>query len=194
MAYDSLINYLLLFGSLNKQQIDLITSSLTVKYFEEGAYFLKAGQVSRDIGFVTRGIFRVCYYDNDGNEITRYFVEENHFIADINSYNTLLPTTEYVQAVVDCEVIILSRQVMENLSRTILVWDSLIAKIVAKSLAEKVSRISVMMPQDAAARYQYFLEAFPNVANRVPLQYIASYIGVTKSSLSRLRRHIGKRK
>ncbi len=193
MTSELFINYLLQFGSLNKQQTDLINSSLTVKTYKTGDYFLKAGQTSRETGFILNGIFRVCYYDNDGNEITRYFVDETNFIADLISYNTGLPSTEYVQAVTDSQVIILSKQAMDNLSGTIIVWESIIGKITAKALAEKVARVSLMMPQDATARYEFFLENFPNLANRVPLQYIASYIGVTKSSLSRLRRDIGKR-
>ena len=83
---------------------------------------------------------------------------------------------------------------MENLSRTIIIWDNIISKITAKAMADKVKRVSLMMPQDATTRYEFFLDNFPNLANRIPLQYIASYIGVTKSSLSRLRREIGKKK
>ena len=194
MNSEALINYLLQFETLNKQQIDLIISSISEKTYNAGDYFLKAGQTSKEIGFITNGIFRVCYYDNDGNEITRYFVDELNFIADMNGYKTGLQTTEYIQAVTDCRVLILTKQAMENLSRTIIVWDSITNKITVKALAEKVSRVSLMMPQDAITRYKYFLEKFPNLANRIPLQYIASYIGVTKSSLSRLRRNIGKRK
>ena len=193
MTNEPFINYLLQFGSLNKQQIELVSNSLGVKTYKTGDYFLKAGKVSKEIGFVFDGVFRVCYYDNDGNEITRYFLDENSFIVDINSFNTGLSSTEYIQAVTESKVTILTKKVMENLSRTIIVWDSIIGKITAKALAEKVSKVSLMMPQDATTRYNFFLESFPGLANRIPLQYIASYIGVTKSSLSRLRREIGKR-
>lgn len=194
MPYKVFINYLLQFGSLNTQQRELITSSLLVKTYEPGDYFLETGKLSKEIGFVLDGIFRVCYYDNEGNEITRYFLEEGKFVVDINSYNTGISSTEYIQAITTCEVIILSRQVMENLSQTIIAWDNIIAKITAKALAEKVMRVSSMLPQDASTRYEYFLENYPNLANRIPLQYIASYIGVTKSSLSRLRRELTKKK
>ena len=191
---ETFINYLLQFGSLNPQQIELIKRSLILKTYKAGDYFLKAGQISNEIGFVLNGIFRVCYYDNNGNEITRYFIDESNFIVDINSYNNGLSSTEYIQSVTECEVIILTKREMENLSRTIIIWDNIIGKITAKAMADKVKRVSLMMPQDATTRYEFFLDNFPNLANRIPLQYIASYIGVTKSSLSRLRREIGKKK
>jgi CRP-like cAMP-binding protein len=191
MNAQPLIEYILQFGSLNKQQIDLIHSSLAYKTYKMGDYFLKVGKVCREIGFITQGVFRVCYYDNDGNEVTRYFLEEGSFMADLNSFNTGVPTTEYVQAVTGCEVIMLRKQAMENLSQTILIWDRMIGKITAKALAQKVSRVSLMMPQDALTRYEFFLEQFPGLANRVPLQFIASYLGITRSSLSRLRKERG---
>jgi CRP-like cAMP-binding protein len=188
------IDYLLQYDSLNKQQIDLINSLLVFKQYKEGDYFLKAGKISNQVGFIQDGVFRVCYYNNNGEEITRYFLQEHNFIVDINSYNTGIPSSEYIQSVTDSTVVVLSQKSMKELSKTIINWDSIIAKITAKALSEKVARISMMMPQDASERYDFFLENFPNISNRVPLQYIASYIGVTKSSLSRLRRTSVKKK
>jgi len=182
------IDYLLQFDSLNKQQIDLINSLLIFKQYKEGEYFLEAGRISNQVGFILDGVFRVCYYNNNGEEITRYFLQENKFIVDINSYNTGIPSSEYIQSVTDSSIVIISEKSMKELSKTIIIWDSIISKITAKALSEKVTRVSLMMPQDASERYDFFLENFPNIANRVPLHYIASYIGVTKSSLSRLRR------
>lgn len=188
------IDYLLQFDSLNKQQIDLINSLLVFKQYKEGEYFLEAGKISNQVGFILDGVFRVCYYNNNGDEITRYFLQENNFIVDINSYNTGIPSSEYIQSVTDSSIAILSEKSMKELSKTIICWDSIISKITAKALSEKVARISMMMPQDASERYEFFLDNFPNIANRVPLQYIASYIGVTKFSLSRLRRTNVKKK
>ncbi|HAA17346.1 MAG TPA: Crp/Fnr family transcriptional regulator [Cytophagales bacterium] len=188
-----LIDYLLQFGTLNSRQIELIGSLVTHKQVPAGDYFLKAGQTSREVGFITEGICRVCYYDQEGNEITRYFLDEGHFVVDIQGFNLGIPSGEYIQAVTDGELLILSKAATEELSKTLLIWDELISKITAKAMAEKVTRVSWMMPMDATARYRYFLEHFPNLANRVPLQFIASYIGVTKSSLSRLRRELNSR-
>jgi CRP-like cAMP-binding protein len=190
---DAFIQYLLLYGSLNAQQTDYIAGLCTLRDYNAGDYFLKAGQVSREVAFVVQGVFRVCYYDHEGAEHTRYFVDERHLMADVNSFNTGLPSAEYVQAVTDCSVVVLSRKDLEALSATIVLWDGMVAKMTAKALADKVARVSWMMPLDAQARYQYFLEHFPGIANRVPLQYVASYIGVTQSSLSRLRRALAKK-
>lgn len=187
---EQLINYLLQFGHLNQQQIDLIKSKVVIKTTKKDEYYHEAGRIPREIIFLTEGIMRVCYYNNKGEEITKYFLEENRFIADVNSFNQGIPSTEYLQAITDCEYIVLSKTALDDLSQTIVGWDAIIAKITAKALAEKVNRISSMMTADATERYLTFLNNFPMLANRIPLSYLASYLGITQSSLSRIRRTI----
>jgi CRP-like cAMP-binding protein len=187
---ETLINYLLQFGNLNATQIDLIKSKFVFKEIKKDEYFQEAGKIPHEIIFITKGIMRICYYNNKGDEITKYFMDENHFLADINSYNQQIPSTEYVQAVTDCSFFVVSKTAMRELSLTIIEWDNIVAKITAKGFAEKVNKISPMMTEDAKERYLSFLEKFPTLANRIPLSYLASYLGITQSSLSRIRRKI----
>ncbi|WP_149243244.1 Crp/Fnr family transcriptional regulator [Dyadobacter sp. 32] len=187
---ETLINYLLQFGNLNTTQIDLIKSKVVFKEIKKDAYFQEAGKIPREIIFLVVGIMRICYYNNKGDEITKYFMEENHFLADINSYNQEIPSTEYIQAVTNCSYFVLSKNAMKELSMTIIECDNIIAKITAKGFADKVNKISPMMSEDARERYLSFLEKFPGLANRIPLSYLASYLGITQSSLSRIRRNI----
>lgn len=185
-----LINYLLQFGNLNKQQIELIKSKAIFRKIKKDEHYHEAGKIPREVIFLTDGIMRVCYYNNKGDEITKYFMEENNFVADINNYNSNTPSTEYVQAITDCQYIAFSKTAMEELSMTIIGWDNIIAKVTAKGLAEKVNKISTMMSEDATERYLQFLTKFPNLVNRIPLSHLASYLGVTQSSLSRIRKNI----
>lgn len=187
---EALINYLLQFGNLNQQQIELIKSKVVFKEIKKDEYYHEAGKIPREIIFLTEGIMRVCYYNNKGDEITKYFFEENHFIADILSYNQEIPSTEYLQAITDCKYISFSKETMKELSMTIIEWDRIVSKITAKGFAEKINKISPMMSEDATERYLSFFEKFPNLANRIPLSYLASYLGITQSSLSRIRKNI----
>lgn len=187
---DTLINYLLQFGNLNQQQIDLIKSKVVVKEIKKDEYYHEAGKTPREIIFLTDGIMRVCYYNNKGEEVTKYFMDENHFVADINSYNQGIPSTEYIQAITDCSYLVFSKAAMKELSMTIIEWDAIVSKITAKALAEKVNKISSMMTEDAKERYLSFFEKFPKLANRIPLSHLASYLGITQSSLSRIRKGI----
>ncbi|MCW3127317.1 MAG: putative transcriptional regulator, Crp/Fnr family [Bacteroidetes bacterium] len=185
-----LIQYLLQFGHLNQQQIDLVKSKGVFKEIKKDEYFQEAGRIPREVGFLTEGIVRICYYNNKGDEVTKYFIDENHFIVDINSYNQDIPSSGYIQAVTDCKFIVFSKEAMKELSLTILIWDDLINKIINKALIEKVNRISPMLSEDATERYRNFFTKFPTLANRIPLSYLASYLGITQSSLSRIRKNI----
>ena len=187
---NALINYLLQFGNLNQQQIDLIMNKAVLREIRKDEYFHEAGRIPREVIFLTEGIMRVCYYNNKGDEITKYFIDENNFLADINSYNQEIPSTEYIQAVTACTYFVLTKSAMKELSMTIIEWDNIIAKITAKGLADKVNKISPMMAENAKERYLSFLEKFPGLANRIPLSYLASYLGITQSSLSRIRKNI----
>jgi CRP-like cAMP-binding protein len=185
---ETLIHYILQFGQLNRQQVELVKSNAVFKTLQKDEYYQEAGKIPREIIFLTKGIIRISYYDNKGNDITKYFMDENRFIADINSYNQGIPSTEYAQAITDCEYFAFSKQAMEELSMTIVGWDAIVSKITAKGLADKLNRISSMMVEDATERYVHFLENFPGLANRIPLSQLASYLGITQSSLSRIRK------
>jgi CRP-like cAMP-binding protein len=187
---ENLINYLLQFGQLNQQQIDLIKSKANIIELKKEDYFSEAGRIARQVAFVDNGILRVCYYNNKGEEITRYFIDENNFAVDLNSFTYQIPSSEYVQAVTDCKLFVFSANALKDLSTKIIAWNSIINQIIAKSLIEKLNRISPMLAEDAKTRYISFLDKFPQLVNRIPLSLLASYLGITQSSLSRIRKNI----
>ena len=185
-----LTDFLLQFGNLNTQQIDLIGSKTEELLLKKEAYFSEAGKIPNQVGFVLEGILRVCYYDNKGEEVTKYFGDENHLIVDWHHFEAKIPASEYVQAVTECKLLVFSRKDWEELSNTIIGWEAIVNKIIQKALIEKLDRRSPLVSEDATTRYLTFLEKFPSIANRVPLSYIASYLGVTQQSLSRIRKNI----
>tara|TARA_R110002033_G_scaffold43050_2_gene84494 strand:+ start:4780 stop:5340 length:561 start_codon:yes stop_codon:yes gene_type:complete len=182
-----LVNFLMQFGNLNQQQIDLIKSKTSKLELKKDEYFIEAGSMFNQVAFILEGILRICYYNNKGEEITKYFLDENRFLA--NPYNGE-PMTEYIQAITDCKLIVFYQKDWNELSQTIVNWDSITNKIFQKALIEKMDRRSSLVTEDATTRYLAFLEKFPNLVNRVPLSYIASYLGMTQQSLSRVRKNI----
>ncbi len=187
-----LFDFILRFGNLNQQQIDFITSKAHEIDLQKDDYFSEAGKISRQVAFVVDGIMRVCYYDNKGEEVTKYFIEENNLVVDLESFDNEIPSSSYVQAVTDCKLIIFQRKNWLELLQTIVGFDAITHKIIARALMQKVERRSPLVSEDAKTRYLKFLEIYPNVVNRIPLSYIASYLGITQSSLSRIRKNIGK--
>lgn len=187
---EDLISYLLQFGHLNQQQIDLIKAKASERNLPKGGYFSEAGKIAKHIGFVTEGVLMICYYNNKGEEIVHHFVDENHFVVDLESFNHRIPSMIYIQAVTDCKLITLSQENFQELSKTIIDWDKIISKVTIKTLLDKVNVVQPKLNTDAKTRYLDFLKNSPNLANRVPLVYIASYLGITATSLSRIRKNI----
>jgi CRP-like cAMP-binding protein len=187
---DELIEYILQFGDLNQQQIKLISSKAAELNFRRDEYYSEAGKIARQFGFILEGIARVCYYNNKGEEITKYFIEENNILVDLNSFDNEIPSAAYVQAVTDCRLIVFSKQDWQELLHTIVGWDQIVHKITSKALMQKIERISPLVAVDATTRYLMFMEKYPSLVNRIPLSYIASYLGITQSSLSRIRKNI----
>ena len=178
------------FGNLNQQQIDFISKKANELELAKDEYYWEAGKAVKQIGFISEGVLRVYYYTNKGDENTRYFVDENHLILDGHTSGANYIPSEYLQAVTNCKLTIFSKKDWKEISDTIVGWDSIIQKIITKYHAEKLERRSPLVSQDATTRYFEFIENFPTLANRIPLSFIASYLGVTQQSLSRIRKNI----
>ena len=184
------IDYILRFGNLNKQQTDLILSKATELELRKGEYFSEAGKIPRQMGFILEGVFRFCYYNNKGEEITNGFADENNFVTDYPKFEASVTASEYVQAVTDCKLIVFSKKDWDEISNTILDWDRVVAKVYQKCLVETIDKRSSLVSEDATTRYLTFIEKSPMLSNRIPLSYIASYLGITQQSLSRIRKNI----
>ncbi|RZK24946.1 MAG: Crp/Fnr family transcriptional regulator [Flavobacterium sp.] len=187
---EQLVSYLLQFGQLNEKQIALVKAKANFIVLTKNAYFSEAGKISRQLAFVQEGVLRVCFYNNKGEEITHHFTDENHFIVDLNSLNHKVPSLVYIQAVTDCKLIVFTVEGLRDLSSTIITWDDIINKITTKTLLDKVNMIKPMLNANGKTKYLDFLENFPHLINRIPLVLLASYLGITQSSLSRIRRKI----
>lgn len=189
VAMEKLIDYILQFGDLNKQQIDHIRDKVKEVKLSKEEYFSEAGKIPNQVGFVVEGVLRGCYYNNKGEEITRCFIAEKNLVVDYPNFEANTFSVEYLQAATNCKLIVFSKQNWEELSYTIVGWDNIKNKMVQNCLYQK-SRKGPVISQDATTRYLEFLENYPTLANRVPLSYIASYLGVTLQSLSRIRKNI----
>ncbi|WP_317170089.1 Crp/Fnr family transcriptional regulator [Rhodocytophaga rosea] len=146
-----LIDYILQFGNLNKQQIALLESKITEVELLKDEYFSQAGKIPRQVGFIVEGVIRGCYYNNKGEEITRCFISENSLVVDYFNFEANTSSSEYLQAITNCKLIVFSKQDWEELSHTIVGWDIIQNKMVQKCLFQK-SRKGPVISQDATTR------------------------------------------
>ncbi len=189
-AMHNMIDFILQFGILNQQQIDLLLSKAQTIELKKEAYFSEAGKIPKYLGFVIEGVLRFCYYNNKGEEITNYFIDEGNFVVDNQKFESQIAASDYIQAVTDCKILVFSKKDWDEISNTIIGFPLIQANIVKKCLTTAMDRRSPLISEDATTRYLSFMESFPSLLNRIPLSYVASYLGITQQSLSRIRKNI----
>ncbi|RYZ14646.1 MAG: Crp/Fnr family transcriptional regulator, partial [Sphingobacteriales bacterium] len=150
----------------------------------------EAGKIPRLVGFILEGVVRFCYYNNRGEEITQYFIEEGNFVSDQQRFEAQVVASEYIQAVTNCSMLVFTKSAWDEIGNTIVGWDAITGLIMKNCLLKTIERRSPLVSEDATTRYLSFIEHFPGLVNRIPLSYVASYLGITQQSLSRIRKNL----
>ncbi len=144
------------------------------------------GHTCRTIYFIKKGVARIYYYKDD-IEITECFAFENAIIARVESLFTGKPSRKAIQMVENSELIAINSTKLFDLYDTFPEIERLFRKIFEAAYVDTVNRVESIQFHSAEERYNTLLKESPNVLQRVPLKFIASYLGITQVSLSRIR-------
>lgn len=183
------LNTLNKISPLSPESREALSEHISVKKVPKGGFILNFGEVCRHIYFVHRGFVRIFYY-KDGKEITEWFADEKQFFFSITSYFRSEPSQLIIEAIEDCEIILLSKEGQDRLRRTNLEISNLIIAFYTRSLILSQKRMDSIQFESAANRYHNLLEQQPNILHKVPLQHIASFLGITQETLSRIRANL----
>lgn len=176
--------------SLTAEEAEEIKRGFKDHWIPAGGFLIEEGKYCNHIAFLTAGRLRVYYHDMDGNEVTCYFVAPGQFISSYTSYLTHTPTREYIEAMEDADLFIIDRESMEELSERVPKLQ-IFRRVVAENLYLMMERrITMLQSYSAQERYEKFLEENPDIILNVPLQYTASFLGITPQHLSRLRKKL----
>ena len=175
-------------GILTKENIECVISYFEVKELAAGKDFLAFGKISNELGFVDSGVVRNYTVNEAGEEVTRYFFQENQFIADLESYYSRKPSTYPLQAVIPSRINYVKRQDFDKLTEKIPQLFILTKSLSEALLLNKLKDNDFLNFGTATDKYRAFISRYPDLALHVPLQYIASYLKITPQSLSRRRK------
>jgi CRP-like cAMP-binding protein len=149
---------------------------------------LASGEVCKYAYFVGRGGLRTFFYNEIGEEKTRYIAFENHFVSAFASFITQTPSAECVQALEDSELLRIRQVDFYNLVDTNPVFARLYRQSLEQSQVFATWRIETMISMTAKERYENLLERMPQVILRLSNKHVASFLGITQESLSRLKK------
>ncbi|MNR08171.1 DNA-binding transcriptional dual regulator Crp [compost metagenome] len=177
-------------ASFSENEIEKINSCFEYEKFDAKMNLSTIGKISNKIFFIIEGLARV-YYLKDGKEITTYLSCDEGFIASYSSFINQSASFENIQCIEDCEVLSISFEKMQYLYTQIPNWER-VGRILAEQnylcMADRVLKLQ-MIP--AKEKYLTFLASAPaKIIQRTPLIYIASFLGITPESLSRIRQNI----
>lgn len=160
-------------------------------HLPKGEYFIDYGQVARHIAFTQAGYLRV-YYVTQGREITRDITPLHSFATALPSYVKQTPSVEIISAATDCDLLLIAKKDLDTLYHTNPKWLELGRRVVEEMFVQAQMRLYAFITQSAEVRYRDLMTTYPDILREVPLQFVASYLGITQQSLSRLRRKIAK--
>jgi CRP-like cAMP-binding protein len=172
---------------LSLKQLGKIKLYLREKQFNIGENFVRSGEPTEVVGLVVRGIFRFYYLTYDGKEVTKSFCSEGEFIGAYGALLTHRPSSYTVEALEDCHVITIPFSLLEELSQDSLDWLLVRLRVVEQLYLKKEQRERQLLLYDAMSRYKQFLDAYPTYESRIRKYHIASYLGISPVSLSRIR-------
>ncbi|MEP2446313.1 MAG: Crp/Fnr family transcriptional regulator [Balneola sp.] len=158
----------------------------TLLSLKKGTVLVREGEFSKKTYFIVQGCAR-AYYLKDGKDISDWFAFEHDFISSIVSFFDNRPSLHYIELLDDSILIEISRETIELLSKKYRDFESLIRVVVTKTMLGQQERIASILFYSAEKKYQNLLEIHPNITQKVPLTHIASYLGITLETLSRIR-------
>jgi len=185
-----LIAFLKLFHSIPQADEALIIAATETRNYKEGDYLFHADNICREMYFVCNGVLRIMVLNEHGNQVTYFFLKENQFCTILNSFNNNIPAHESISAACDVEVLVFSKASLTKLYSQLPYLKSLIDQVTQQALLDKIDLKNGYLGYDSTSRYKMFLMRQPEIALRVPLSDVASYLGITPQSLSRIRKNI----
>ncbi|MEM7659048.1 MAG: Crp/Fnr family transcriptional regulator [Bacteroidota bacterium] len=181
-------DFLQAISKLSPETWTAMLAHTTSRELKRQEYFVKGGEVSREIGILTKGSVRSFYVSEEGKEYNKTLFAAPNIIGSYVSLITGQPNRLPQQALTDCTVTIIPLHIIETLSETNIELERLRRKIAEHFFVLKEKRELEMALLQAEERYLLFREEFPGVEQQIPQYHIASYLGISATQLSRIRK------
>jgi CRP/FNR family transcriptional regulator, anaerobic regulatory protein len=187
---DKLISWFEKRLALDDSHINLIKTSFTAKELKKGDFLQKAGEISIEGAFVASGLLRTFVLDKDNSEHTIYFAPENWWISDLTSAKENKPSLYFMQSLEDSSLFTINMPSFQKLLNEIPGLAASFQQGLQRRSDAKDHRIISSISESAEERYLNFMKSYPSLVLRVPLHMIASYLGISPETLSRIRKKI----
>ena len=180
--------------SLTNEEFNFAKTLFIPKKLRKKQYLLQEGDVSKYTAFVEKGMLRTFSLDDKGNEPILQFSMEGWWAGDLYSFLTEEPSQYHIEAIEDCELLLITKPSWDLLLEKIPAFERYFRILIQNSLIATQKRLMGSMSETAEEKYTKLVNNFPSCLQRIPQHMIASYLGITRETLSRIRSQMAARK
>lgn len=174
------------FGVLTDEEINLLRTYFYEETLTKNEYFTQPHKYCQKLSLIKSGLLRI-YRHADGKEITQWISTPNNFVTEISSFFFNAPSRLTIEALTNVELLSLNKKNYIELGQKLPKWKAIETQFIAKCFATLEDRVFSHLSLDAEERYNLYFEHNKLLFNQVPLQYIASILGMSAETLSRIR-------
>jgi len=174
-------------GDFTPEDLQFIRSLSIVKKVRRKEFLLQEGEVCRYKIFIAKGLLKSYYLRHDGTEHIMRFSPENSWATDPESLRNQTPAQSNIEALENSEVVMWTRESLAELFASIPAFKAYMDRLISGALKSSHERIRMNLSYTSEEKYEDFIASFPDVFRRVPLHMVASYLGVSRETLSRIR-------
>ncbi|MEX1140652.1 MAG: Crp/Fnr family transcriptional regulator [Bacteroidota bacterium] len=179
---------------LTKEEFHTCSRFFTRRSLKKRQFLLQEGEICKHVAFVNSGCLRAYAVDHKGEEHIMQFAIKDWWISDLNSYLTGSPSTYTIDAVHDADVLLLEKSARDQLLESIPKMERFFRLLQESNYVATHRRINATLSSSAEERYLSFLKTYPALVEQVPQSQIASYLGITPQSLSRIRKELSQKR
>jgi CRP-like cAMP-binding protein len=176
--------------NLTDDELEICTRFFVPKKLRKKQFLLNEGQVCKHISYVNSGCLRQYTIDNKSIEHIIQFAIEDWWISDLNSFLSGNPATDNIDALEDSEVLLLEKSARDELLEACPKMERFFRLLLEANHVANHRRVTEALSVSAEARYLNFIETYPKIFEQIPQSQIASYLGITPQSLSRIRKEL----
>ena len=180
--------------SISEEEFDFVKTLFLPKKLRKRQYLLQDGDICKYTAFVEKGMLRTYTVDEKGNEPILQFSMESWWVADLYSFLTNEPSNFNIDALEDCELLLITKPSWDILLEKIPAFERYFRVLIQNSLIATQRRLMGSMSETAEEKYTKLINNFPGCLQRVPQHMVASYLGITRETLSRIRSQMASRK